>query len=514
MSDFSASIIARLDTSRIPGDIKNIEKQKVVLNNFEFDTKRLFSIIQTSLDSHKFRINIDGLQFGNINHEIEKIGLSAKNSFSRSFDIYKDLMSIQRQLNSSNTKLIKLDPSKDILQINELSSQIQRLEGEYKKLYSSARNSLSVEQFKNLDMAINVVADKLTILNAKLQDNSSSRKASSDFHELYDTAKKISSLKINLAGLNEQEDANQISELKIQLNSLEAAYDELRSSLSGKLSTEQLEKLSSVVKETDEKISVLNAKLQDRAKSVSSLDVAILENKTNDWLSKNTAAAEEFGAAIKNAINKLHTLSSNGELTDVDFANIKEEIESIKQEAIKAGKTGNTFSATFTKAFRSILNYVSVSSVIYSAGNAIKEMYHNVVEIDSAMTELKKVTNETDLSYASFLSNAKTSAKEIGATITDYIDSTAYFARLGYSFENAQGLAKVANIYAVVGDEIKNNDEATKSLISTLTAFDIEADKSISIVDKFNEVGKHNMPKDTVMYWDISLLVAISAKLQ
>lgn len=105
------------------------------------------------------------------------------------------------------------------------------------------------------------------------------------------------------------------------------------------------------------------------------------------------------------------------------------------------------------------------------------------------MTELKKVTNETDSVYSSFLSNASKRSVELGTTITDYVNSTSSFARLGYSMSEAKELAEVANVYSVVGDEISSIDEASSSVISTLKAFGIQASDAMSIVDKFNEVG-------------------------
>ena len=131
------------------------------------------------------------------------------------------------------------------------------------------------------------------------------------------------------------------------------------------------------------------------------------------------------------------------------------------------------------------------------ATQAFRSMFEQVKSIDSAMTELKKVTNETADSYNKFLNNAANRAKEIGTTIDGLVSSTADFARLGYGFEDAQGLAEVANIYAVVGDEVEGVEGATESLISTMAAFKDEAnglsntDFAMSIIDKFNEVGNN-----------------------
>jgi TP901 family phage tail tape measure protein len=124
-------------------------------------------------------------------------------------------------------------------------------------------------------------------------------------------------------------------------------------------------------------------------------------------------------------------------------------------------------------------------------------MFEQVKLIDSAMTELKKVTNETDASYNRFLKSAASRAKELGTTIDGLVSSTADFARLGYGFEDSQKLAEVANIYAVVGDEIEGVEDATQSLVSTMAAFKGEmngmddGDFAMGIVDKMNEVSNN-----------------------
>ena len=117
-------------------------------------------------------------------------------------------------------------------------------------------------------------------------------------------------------------------------------------------------------------------------------------------------------------------------------------------------------------------------------------MFEQVVAIDSAMTELMKVTNETSATYNDFLTNASERASEIGTTIDGLVTSTAGFARLGYEFSEAVNLAEVANIYAVVGDEIDSVETATQSLISTMAAFGDEVD-AMSVIDKFNEIGNN-----------------------
>lgn len=230
---------------------------------------------------------------------------------------------------------------------------------------------------------------------------------------------------------------------------------------------------------------------------VSALQISTLDNKIATWMENNSKASRDFGASIDNLRSRLASLDASGTATTSQLNAIEQEFNEVRQAAIATGQVGSSVGSQLHGAFQSILRYVSVSTVIYQSISAFKQMYQNVYDIDVEMTELKKVTNETAESYSRFLKNAGSASKEIGTTIKDLVSSTADFSRLGYSFGDSQELAKVANIYSVVGDEIDSIDTATKSLISTMTAFSSQMDSmsqgefAMSIIDKFNEIGNN-----------------------
>ena len=68
------------------------------------------------------------------------------------------------------------------------------------------------------------------------------------------------------------------------------------------------------------------------------------------------------------------------------------------------------------------------------------------------MTELKKVTDESEASYNRFLETASKSASIVGSTISDFTEATANFARLGYTMEESADMAKTAIVYKNVAD--------------------------------------------------------------
>lgn len=126
----------------------------------------------------------------------------------------------------------------------------------------------------------------------------------------------------------------------------------------------------------------------------------------------------------------------------------------------------------------------------HEAIQAIRSGLNYVKEIDLAMTELKKVTNETDESYRQFLKTASSTASVIGSTISDFTEATSNFARLGYSMEESAKMAETAIVYKNVADGLDTVEESTESIISTMKAYGIEAGDTMGIIDRFNEVGK------------------------
>ena len=213
--------------------------------------------------------------------------------------------------------------------------------------------------------------------------------------------------------------------------------------------------------------------------------------RLNGLFENGSMAAKEFGAEVRKLRKELDNV---GNTAGVDKVNNK--ISNLEKRIKKSNLQTKTFGTRLKEQFSRYSQYLSVASIFMYAVRAARSMFEQVKLIDSAMTELKKVTDETEHSYNKFLDNAASKSKEIGTTIDGLVSSTADFARLGYGFKDAQGLAEVANIYAVVGDEVEGVEGATESLVSTMAAFKSEmngmsdTDFAMSIIDKFNEIGK------------------------
>jgi len=119
----------------------------------------------------------------------------------------------------------------------------------------------------------------------------------------------------------------------------------------------------------------------------------------------------------------------------------------------------------------------------------VKQAVSMITEMDTAMTNLRKVAEGTTEQFNSFKDASFGIAKQTGSTATSVVDAATEWARLGYSLEDSSKLAQTSIVYSNVGE--LDAATATTDLVSALKAFDIEAENAMHVVDVMNEIGNN-----------------------
>lgn len=216
----------------------------------------------------------------------------------------------------------------------------------------------------------------------------------------------------------------------------------------------------------------------------------------------NKKGFDNISAELDRFVGKNPNLSSNGDLwkqiQDLDtavknYSGTLEENQAamahVKAQAEALGLTTETLGQKFTRLWKEHFQTAAVMAGLHLVQQGMQQVYQNVVEVNTAMTELKKVTNETDTAYSKFTQRAAQQSRELGANISDYVQTTADWARLGYNLPNSEELARVSSLFANVGDGIDSATQASEYLISTLKGFNLAADDAERVVDIINQVA-------------------------
>ena len=236
--------------------------------------------------------------------------------------------------------------------------------------------------------------------------------------------------------------------------------------------------LSTEIKRVTNEVTSMNAEYAKSSK------VESFHQKLTEFYDKNSATHKKWGAELKQMMD---ATTSGAKVANSELSRMELRYKQIGNEARQTGKLGLSFFDSIKEQAKKFTQWVSVASVVTEGMQTLREMKDAVVEVNSAMIELKKVSNASDNEIKNYFDEAAESAKRFGSSVSDMINATADWSRLGYSLPDSKQLAEVATLYKNVGDGIDINS-ANQSLISTLQGFKLEAKDAMNIIDQFNEV--------------------------
>ena len=288
-----------------------------------------------------------------------------------------------------------------------------------------------------------------------------------------------------------------------QINSLIARYEELNAEIEKLRASEgtgskqavsdiarkvvALRQETAAILETDAAAKKAAATQQAAAQQSVASDnqIIALKSRVQRWIAANSNAYKEYGASIDAILSEL---GSEAGVTDERLKQLRAEFESIGAAAASAGKTGRTFFEMLGNTWRTYGSYAIVSRVVMGAIRAVKSLITNAIELDSAFTQLRIVTNATDAEMSKFSETATNLAKELGASVSDVAKSVETFSRLGYNLADASELSKYATILGHVASV--GTDEATTGITSIIKGYNMDVSEAEHVSDVLVNVGQ------------------------
>nr|DAZ03652.1 MAG TPA: minor tail protein [Caudoviricetes sp.] len=526
------------NVAKLLSDMKQVQDRLDTVEGKEYkiklnvDEKKLSSVIsnlEKMLDSLGKGTG-DFKQFENLSKELSSV-VSEVQSLSKAFGKVDDsgtktLLSSIQNIDKSLSEL-----SQNILNVNKNMSNM------------GGNTSGAVKQVENISNAYQNAAkeaEKLADAQSKIGQKTNNSSASNQKKDAFPDKDDSASVESATNSIKEENNVLEQNTQKVKKNTQAKKenanvnlnkYDKRLDSYNGKVTkykttigrlkdggwaSDAYEKNVNAVEKAVGKYETLLNELKNKdASLVTNKDIEKL-NKYESAIKKTIATVTNMSAAEKgyNAVSgqkeldKIHKLlNENSKMSSRAKAQIKafyKEIESgnpsmsldkihteimkIVNAEVEAGRGGKSFFNTLKNSgFHQIAAQMAGMVGVYDVINVIKQAASTVTELNTQITELAKVSEQSSKQiYADFDSYANI-AKEVRGTISDTIAATADWSKNGYSIPDAKQLAEVSQLYKNVGDGI-DIDTANESLISTLKGFQLEADQAEHIVDVFNEV--------------------------
>lgn len=217
-------------------------------------------------------------------------------------------------------------------------------------------------------------------------------------------------------------------------------------------------------------------------REANSTRISTLDRRMSEWMNNNSGAGEY----LEQVRQLKATLESIGSQAGLD--QVSRQFEEIRSNAAEAGKVGKSFGETLKGSFGNLSRYLMTFASFYRIIATLREAVGVVRELDTALTEMRKVSDESLSTLQKYQLESFDMADQVGTTAVQIQNSTADWLRLGRSFEESKSLASLSTKLLNVS-EFENIADATKSLVSATQAYD-EIDPN-AIVDKLNLIGNN-----------------------
>ena len=384
-------------------------------------------------------------------------------------------------LKNSESAIQKAEKSLNNLTVpSNLTSEFSNVKTEVESLNEQLRNNkISISDYKQS------VSEKISDFGSAIKEQKTAlEKTLSEMNTL------IGKVDYNVK-TGKPVDGMRSSDYSTMMDKYKAELEELRTlqatvSKQDYVSAAQLKQFDDLrkkLKDSETSFKTLSA----AEKGSDSLSRAKLYSKIGEYLQKNSGMAKEFKTQLKSLQKQLENDGPNA-----NVKNLTDQFIRLQSQIREAGQEGRSFLDVLKdKAFYGFAGQLSTYFGFNDFVRYIGEGINTVRELDTAMTEMRKVSDESVASLKNYQKATFDVADAVGTTAIQIQNSTADWQRLGYGLDEASKLAEISNLYKNVGDMDIN--EATEHMISSVQAWKSEfsstVDTAEAIANRYNKIG-------------------------
>lgn len=207
--------------------------------------------------------------------------------------------------------------------------------------------------------------------------------------------------------------------------------------------------------------------------------------KAHDYIQRlKDVGAHMNDNRVANLIDEVEKILAGGDTKNL--TELQGKVSQLREAVVKSGADIETWGHKVSRALGSQLRSALAGFVTGIISKAIRDVYNNVVALDSAITDLQIATGKTREETAELVKEYSNLAKQLGATTAEVAKSADTWLRQGYSIEQTNTLIRNSTMLAKLGQ--MESAEAAKALTSAMKGYKVEVEDSIGIVDKFTAV--------------------------
>lgn len=418
-----------------------------------------------------------------------KMGLSLKSSDKGKTDIFSSASSMsQEEMLQEICNMLGVEIPKNADKAKEAIKEVATASTEQKKdAFPDKDVSASVESATNSIKEENNVLEQNT---QKVKENTQAKEQNANANlNKYD--KRLDSYngkvdkyqatidRFNDGGWTSDTYLKNVQAVRDAIKQYATLLDNIKTNQNGIASDEDIQNLDKYEKKIKDTIAtVTNMSAAEKGYNFVSGQKEL--DKIHKILDENSRMSSEAKAKIKAYYKEIE--SGNPSMS---LDRIHGEIMKIYNAEVEAGRAGKSLIDVFkTSRLHQMVAQVAGMFSVYDVINGLKQVASTIRELDTAYTEMRKVSDESAQSLKNFQKESFSTADSVGTTALAMQDATATWMRLGESLDEAKESAKDATVLLNVS-EFDNIDEATDSLVAMSQAYkDLDKMEIIDVLDK------------------------------
>ena len=129
------------------------------------------------------------------------------------------------------------------------------------------------------------------------------------------------------------------------------------------------------------------------------------------------------------------------------------------------------------------VTFNAANEVFRTSVDIISSMTSEVYELDKALIEFQKVSDLSGTALDDYVDKLGTMGQSVARTTSEMLDAATEFRKNGFNDEDAAQLGQIASMYQNVSDEAISAGDSASFIIAQMTAFGIEAENAMHIID-------------------------------
>ena len=486
MEDFIVQLIAKLDTSGVSGDIKEIERKlnekgveiKPVINSAatQKELKNLAKQLQNVLESEGLKVDTSTV-LSAIKKEL-KTASGAYDTVYKSLDRLYALKKEYANLKTNDSREAELIRAriKDEEALLQKRKAVASEVGRWDTSKQSAITEKEIALQKELQAIYEKTAQKAKSIKLSVDSGNGASDYSNRIEKLSQDFQKY--------GVSADEAAQKTEKLKTILAGFK---DSNNNWLPDKQIISQADRIEQEFKTVKTSIEAAKLSYDKFNQPVSNEKATSLINRISTFLTKNTKITKGARAELEGFIQEINRGVNVSRWDEINGA-----LKSTENHMRGLGRLGATFSDQMKQATENFTQWLSISTLVMTGVSKTREAITEIKDLDTILTEISKTSDLTTSQLIKLGETSFASASKYGKKASDYLIGVQEMSRSGFYGAKGNGMAEQSLLAQAAGD--LSADIANKYVLATNAAykFEGEAKKLNAVLDGQNMITNRN----------------------